>query len=55
MMMKRFFPFSAAVFTAGAFIYMIGAATRAAVPGMVFDVIRAELGFSASQTAMPAR
>lgn len=52
MMMKRLFSFSAAVFTAGAFIYMIGAATRAAVPGMVFDVIRAELGFSASQTAM---
>jgi MFS family permease len=45
-------PFSSIIiFIATALIYAIGAATRAGIPGMVFDAIRNELGFSAFQTA----
>lgn len=39
------------IFLLAGLVYAIGAATRAGVPGMVFDAIREQLGFSASATA----
>ena len=39
------------LFFFAAVVYAIGAATRAGVPGMVFDDIRASLGFTAAQTS----
>lgn len=42
---------TAAIFLFAALIYLVGAATRAAIPGMVFDKISSELGWSASSTA----
>lgn len=39
------------VFLLAGAVYAIGAATRAGVPGMIFDTIRAQLGFSASEVA----
>lgn len=39
------------IFLFAGVVYAIGAATRAGVPGMVFDAIREQFGFSASATA----
>ena len=39
------------IFFFAAVIYAIGAATRAGVPGMVYDQIRESLGFTAAQTS----
>ena len=39
------------LFFFAALVYAIGAATRAGVPGMVFDRIRESLGFTAAQTS----
>lgn len=39
------------LFFFAAVVYAIGAATRAGVPGMVFDQIRESLGFTATQTS----
>ncbi len=39
------------LFFFAAVVYAIGAATRAGVPGMVFDQIRESLGFTAAQTS----
>lgn len=39
------------LFFFAAVVYAIGAATRAGVPGMVFDQIRASLNFTAAQTS----
>lgn len=47
---KRFF-LPGLIFLLAGTAYAIGAATRAGVPGMVFDAIREQLGFSASATA----
>lgn len=49
--MKRLPVSSIVIFVAAALIYAVGAATRAGVPGMVFDLIRSQLGLSAFQTA----
>ncbi len=49
--MKKLPVSSIIIFIATALVYAIGAATRAGIPGMVFDAIRSELGFSAFQTA----
>ena len=39
------------IFFFAAVVYAIGAATRAGVPGMVYDQIRESLGFTAAQTS----
>lgn len=43
---------TAAIFLFAALVYLVGASTRAAIPGMVFDKICLEFGWSASQTAL---
>ena len=42
------------LFFFAAVVYAIGAATRAGVPGMVYDQIRESLGFTAAQTSASA-
>ncbi|GEM_PF-1093657 len=41
----------AALFLPAALVYLVGAATRAAIPGMAFDALRADFGASAAQIA----
>jgi len=41
----------AAFFLPAALVYLVGAATRAAIPGMAFDALRADFGASAAQVA----
>lgn len=51
---SRFFGISFAsglIFLLSGIVYAIGAATRAGVPGMIFDAIRAQFGFSASEVS----
>lgn len=43
--------FPGLIFLLAGTAYAVGAATRAGVPGMVFDAIREQLGFSAAATA----
>ena len=39
------------IFLFAAIVYAVGAATRAGVPGMVFDQIRETLGITAAETS----
>ena len=54
--MKNRSPFAAlaALFLPAALVYLVGAATRAAVPGMTFDALRVDLNASAAQVAAVA-
>lgn len=51
--MNKRTPFAAlaALFLPAALVYLVGAATRAAVPGMTFDALRVDLGASAAEVA----
>ena len=54
--MRKGSPFAAlaALFLPAALVYLVGAATRAAVPGMTFDALRVDLNASAAQVAAVA-
>ena len=49
--MKKLPLSSILIFFFAAVVYAVGAATRAGVPGMVFDSIRESLGITAAQTS----